>query len=140
MQKHDLIHYVDDDNNSTIAVTCLSFIMECIKWMHNGFWANCSIFFHRTCRIHTHARVNSLEILMQSHKIFEKTFVLCSKPAQDKVFLILFLILLLFPFFFVDESNSNCKIKPIYSQKNLLSRQNSRPTLLGLFGGSNTRL
>lgn len=36
--------------------------------------------------------------------------------AQNEVFDFV-LNFLLFPFFFVDESNSNCNIKPIYSQK-----------------------
>lgn len=59
-----------------------------------------------------------------------KVFML-TNSHKDKVFDFVF-NLLLFPFFFVDESNSNCKIKPIYSQNSITTKSKSRSTLLGL--------
>lgn len=55
---------------------------------------------------------------------------LLTNSHKDKVFDFVF-NLLLFPFFFVDESNSNCKIKQ-FIRKTVTTKSKSRSTLLGL--------
>lgn len=91
--------------------------------------------FNRVSHIkHEHAIL--LKVFMpRKHKI---QFFFMLNSHKMKVFDFVF-NLILFPFFFVDESNSNCKIKPIYSpRKKQISSVTSKftsTTLLGLFGG-----